>query len=111
MATTIERSSGDLLAMSSAKLIYDGREYDLDLVEGSEGEVAIDVRSLRKATGGAITYDPGYGNTGSCSSAITFIDGEQGILRSRAMSSRGSSTPSSASTSSAAFLSSRARGS
>ena len=72
--------------MSSAKLIYNGQEYDLDLVEGSEGEVGIDVRSLRKATGGAITYDPGYGNTGSCSSAITFMDGEKGILRYRGYS-------------------------
>jgi citrate synthase len=68
--------------MSSAKLILDGNESELPVITGSEGEVAVDVRSLRKSTG-AITYDPGYGNTGSCSSAITFIDGEQGILRYR----------------------------
>jgi citrate synthase len=49
---------------------------------GSEGEVAIDIRVFRKDTG-AITFDPGYGNTGSCESAITFIDGEKGILRYR----------------------------
>ncbi len=72
--------------MSSAKLTYDGNEYDLPLIEGSEGEVGVDVGTLRKATGGAITYDPGYGNTGSCSSAITFINGEEGILRYRGYS-------------------------
>ena len=72
--------------MSSAKLTYDGKEYDLELTQGSEGEVGIDVQTLRKATGGAITYDPGYGNTGSCSSAITFINGEEGILRYRGYS-------------------------
>ncbi|MCZ6726305.1 MAG: citrate synthase [Acidobacteria bacterium] len=69
--------------MSSARLTYDGKEYDLALIEGTEGEVGIDVQALRKVTSGAITYDPGYGNTGSCSSAITFIDGEEGILRYR----------------------------
>jgi citrate synthase len=47
---------------------------------GSEGEVAVDIRNLRQETG-AITYDPGYGNTGSCTSNITFINGEEGILR------------------------------
>lgn len=72
--------------MSSAKLTYDGKEYELPLIEGTEGEVAIDMRALRKETGGAITYDPGYGNTGSCSSAITFINGEEGILRYRGYS-------------------------
>ncbi len=69
--------------MTSAKLTYDGKDYELGLIEGTEGEVGIDTRKLRKDTGGAITYDPGYGNTGSCSSAITFIDGEKGILRYR----------------------------
>jgi citrate synthase len=49
---------------------------------GSEGEVGIDIRELRSQTG-MITYDPGFGNTGSCSSDITFIDGEKGILRYR----------------------------
>ncbi len=71
--------------MGSAKLTYDGNDYDLALLEGSEGEVGIDVRALRKSTG-AITYDPGYGNTGSCKSAITFINGEKGILRYRGYS-------------------------
>jgi citrate synthase len=72
--------------MSSAKLTYKGSEYELPLIEGSEGEVGLTVSALRKATGGAITYDPGYGNTGSCSSAITFINGEEGILRYRGYS-------------------------
>jgi citrate synthase len=68
--------------MKSAKLVYDGKEYDLPVIEGTEGERAIDIRNLRKDTG-LITLDPGYGNTGSCQSSITFIDGEKGILRYR----------------------------
>ena len=68
--------------MKDAKLILDTNEYELPVVVGSESEVAVDVRSMRKKSG-AITYDPGYGNTGSCESAITFIDGEKGILRYR----------------------------
>ena len=68
--------------MEKAKLILDGVEYELPVRVGSEGEVGVDVRALRKKSG-AITYDPGYGNTGSCESAITFIDGEKGILRYR----------------------------
>ena len=59
-----------------------GKEYELPVIEGSEGETAIDVTALRAKTG-AITFDPGYANTGSCASAITFIDGEKGILRYR----------------------------
>jgi len=66
----------------SAKLILDGKEYEFPVFVGTENEVAIDCGKLRSATG-AITYDPGYGNTGSCRSAITFIDGETGILRYR----------------------------
>lgn len=68
--------------MSTAKLTLDGNTYDLPTFVGSEQEVAIDIRNLRSQTG-AITYDPGYGNTGSCRSSITFIDGEKGILRYR----------------------------
>ena len=68
--------------MSSAKLILEGQEYELPIIRGSEGEVAINIRALRGTTN-AITLDPGYGNTGSCQSAITFIDGERGILRYR----------------------------
>ncbi len=64
------------------KLQYDGKTYELPLIKGSEGEVGIDVTSLRKDTG-MITLDPGYANTASCDSAITYIDGEAGILRYR----------------------------
>jgi citrate synthase len=68
--------------MKTAKIVLDGKEYEFPVIVGSEGEVAIDVSQLRAKTG-AITLDPGYGNTGSCQSAITFIDGEKGILRYR----------------------------
>ena len=68
--------------MSTAKLILDGKDHEFPLVRGSEGEVGIDISQLRAQTR-AITLDEGYGNTGSCQSAITFIDGEQGILRYR----------------------------
>src|SRR6516162_623527 len=65
-----------------AKLELDGKTYALPTVIGSEGEKAVDIASLR-AESGYITLDDGYGNTGSCTSKITFIDGEQGILRYR----------------------------
>ncbi|MDI6447452.1 citrate synthase [Anaerobaca lacustris] len=65
-----------------AKLIIDGRELELDIIEGTEGERAIDITKLRAETG-YITMDQGYANTGSCVSNITFIDGEEGVLRYR----------------------------
>ena len=68
--------------MSSATIKTDDFEIELPIVEGSENEKAIDITSLRGSTG-YITLDPGYGNTGSCNSSITFIDGEKGILRYR----------------------------
>ncbi len=68
--------------MSTAKLTYDGKEYEFPVVEGTEGEKGVVIADLRKRTG-LITLDPGYGNTGSCQSSITFIDGEKGILRYR----------------------------
>ncbi len=68
--------------MSTATLLLKGREYELPVVEGSEGEVGVDMTSLR-GRAMAITLDPGYGNTGSCQSTITFINGEKGILRYR----------------------------
>jgi citrate synthase len=68
--------------MNTAKLILDGKEFELPTVVGSEGEVGIDIAKMRERTG-AVTLDEGYGNTGSCKSAITFIDGEKGILRYR----------------------------
>ena len=66
----------------SVRIEIEGKTYELPLIIGSEGEKAIDINELRKKTG-LITYDPGFGNTGSCKSAITFMDGEKGILRYR----------------------------
>ena len=73
-------SSGPMDEM--ARIEIDGKTYEFPIVTGSEGERAIDIGKLRDQTG-LITLDPGYKNTGSCKSAITFIDGEQGILRYR----------------------------
>jgi len=67
---------------NTAKLNINGQIHELPIVEGSEHEKAIDISSLRNKTG-YITLDDGYGNTGSCRSEITFIDGEKGILRYR----------------------------
>ncbi len=64
------------------KLLLDGKEIDLAVTIGTEGEVGIDISRLRDQTG-AITLDPSFGNTGACESTITFIDGEKGILRYR----------------------------
>jgi citrate synthase len=69
-------------ATTSATLEYGGKTLTFPVHTGSEGETAIDIQALRNKTG-LITLDPGYGNTGSCRSAITFIDGEKGILRYR----------------------------
>ncbi len=66
----------------TAQLICGGKTYELPVVEGAEGERAVDISRLRKESG-LITLDTGYGNTGACKSAITFIDGEKGILRYR----------------------------
>ncbi len=68
--------------MAKAKLTYDGKEYEFNIIEGSEGERAIDISALRANTG-LVTLDTGYMNTGACQSAITFLDGEAGILRYR----------------------------
>ncbi len=65
-----------------ANINFNGQSLELPLVEGSEKERAVDISKLR-STLGLITLDPGYMNTGACQSAITFIDGEQGILRYR----------------------------
>ena len=66
----------------SAELRIGNETYSLPIIEGSEGERAVDIGKLRSESG-LITLDPGYGNTGSCTSEITFINGEQGILRYR----------------------------
>ncbi len=68
--------------MDFAKLTYGDKIYTLPVVIGSEGEKAIDISKLRQETG-FITLDPGYANTGSCESNITFMDGEKGFLRYR----------------------------
>ena len=68
--------------MSSAKLKLPNKEIDLPIITGTESENGIDISKLRQETG-YITLDPGYANTGSCKSDITFIDGEKGILRYR----------------------------
>jgi len=68
--------------MSNAKLIIEDQTFELPIIVGTEDEKAIDVTRLRETTG-YITFDPAYGNTGSCASDITFIDGEKGILRYR----------------------------
>ncbi len=65
--------------LRQAKLIYGDQEVELPLLEGTIGERAIDISKLRAATG-LVTLDSGYGNTGSCTSDITFIDGEKGVL-------------------------------
>jgi citrate synthase len=65
-----------------AILELDGKRYEFPVIVGTENEVAIDIDKLRSASG-AITIDPGYKNSGSCTSEITFLDGEEGILRYR----------------------------
>ena len=68
--------------MKTAKLIIDKQKIDLDIIEGTQNEKAIDITKLRAKTG-LITMDPGYANTGSCFSDITYINGEKGILNYR----------------------------
>ena len=69
-----------------AVLEINGEKHEFPLVTGTENEVAIDIKTLRGVTKGVTTIDPGYKNTGSCKSAITFLDGEKGILRYRGYS-------------------------
>ena len=69
----------------SAKIEFDGKSYTFPVITGSENEEAIDINQLRSETG-LITYDPGYKNTGHCISEITYLDGENGILRYRGYS-------------------------
>jgi citrate synthase len=66
----------------TALLKVDDKEYPLPVIEGTEGEKAVDTRQLRAASG-YIAFDQGYGNTGSCDSAITYLDGDNGVLRHR----------------------------
>ncbi len=66
-----------------ATLEIGGKKYDLPVIVGTENEIAVDIAALRSATNGVITIDPGFKNTGSCESAITFLNGEEGVLRYR----------------------------
>ena len=69
----------------TVKLTYKDKEFEFPLVEGSEKEKGIDIKTRRAQTG-LITYDPGYKNTVSCKSEITFLNGEEGMLRYRGYS-------------------------
>lgn len=80
--TTSNGHRSEVESIPPVKIQIDGHAYEFPAYEGSEGEKAIDISSLRSDTG-YITLDDGYGNTGSCKSTITFIDGEKGILRYR----------------------------
>ena len=69
-----------------ATLEINGEKHEFPIIEGTENEIAIDIKKLRGSTGGVITIDPGYKNTGSCQSGITFLNGEKGVLRYRGYS-------------------------
>ncbi|MGY8885630.1 MAG: citrate synthase [Flavobacteriales bacterium] len=69
-----------------ATLEIGGKKYEFPIIEGTEKELGIDIKTLRGATDSVITIDPGYKNTGACESAITYLDGEKGILRYRGYS-------------------------
>ncbi len=79
MSTAVSREP---IQKEPVRLAIEGQELELPVLEGSEGEVAIDIGELRKRTG-VITLDEGFVNTGSTTSAITFLDGEKGVLRYR----------------------------
>ena len=77
-----QNAARDLVSNNAILYLPDGQTIELPVLTGSENEKAIDISKLRPQTG-HITLDPGYGNTGSCESKITFLDGEKGILRYR----------------------------
>ncbi|MGB5539477.1 MAG: citrate synthase [Gammaproteobacteria bacterium] len=70
------------MSSNKVELIFEGKTYELPVITGSEGDRAIDITSLRNTTG-LTAYDPAFGNTASCTSDITYIDGDKGILRYR----------------------------
>lgn len=72
--------------LKTAILEIDGNKYEFPILKGSEDEFSIDINTLRSVTGGITTLDSGFKNTSSCESAITFLDGEKGILRYRGYS-------------------------
>ena len=67
----------------TATLILDGQEYSLPVIIGTTGDRVIDISDLRQMTGGVTTFDPAFANTASCRSAISWIDGEEGVLTYR----------------------------
>jgi len=69
--------------LEKATIEINGQKYDFPLVKGTENEIGINIKTLRGVSGGIVTIDPGYKNTGSCESEITFLNGELGILRYR----------------------------
>ncbi len=77
-----ENAARKLVSNNAVLYLPDGQTIELPVITGSENEKAIDISKLRSQTG-HITMDPGYGNTGSCQSKITFLNGEKGILRYR----------------------------
>ncbi|HET9879093.1 MAG TPA: citrate synthase [Candidatus Limnocylindria bacterium] len=77
-----ETATAERRATDAATLNWTGGSVELPLVPGVEGDTGLDIGKLRSESG-FITYDPGYGNTGACTSAITYLDGESGILRYR----------------------------
>jgi citrate synthase len=81
-AQTLDLEKDQIRTIGSASINYEGTKLECPILEGTEGEKAIDVTKLRASTG-LITLDNGYMNTGSCTSSITFIDGEKGILKYR----------------------------
>ena len=68
--------------LKTAKLQIGEKEIELPIIEGTEGELAVDISELRGSSG-FVTLDPAYVNTGACKSNVTFLDGEKGILRYR----------------------------
>ena len=74
--------STEAVTRTEASLRVGERELELPIVRGTDGDDGIDIGRLRGETG-LVTYDPGYGNTGACTSAVTFLDGEEGVLRYR----------------------------
>ena len=72
----------ELFSNNAILHLPDGQTIEMPVITGTEGEKAVDISKLRPQTG-HITMDPGYGNTGSCQSEITFLNGEKGILRYR----------------------------
>ena len=74
--------TGEKERMEKATFTFNGKTHEMSIIEGTEGETAIDISQLRQETG-LITLDVGYQNTGACMSSITFIDGDKGILRYR----------------------------